>query len=148
MTEIHLSPSNGVFDPPVLKDMAEAFGKAERQLDRLRSSAVPEIDRDRVARRIVFETRAGETQPDLVWRAAVAKVLLEAQTKTSRAGTQSVARPRARPLGKPQRTPAVLTDMPPAGPHATPQQSNADATPGTGVLPSEQPGDDVDPGAG
>jgi hypothetical protein len=148
MTEIHLNPANGVFEPPVLEAMAEAFDKAERQLDRLRSSVVPEIDRDRVARRIVSEARAGETQPDLVSRAAVAKVLLEVRAKSSTDGTQSGARPWARPLGMGQRKPADLAVIPPAGPHATPRQSNADTTPGSGVLPCEQPGDDVDPGAG
>ncbi len=86
MSEFDLHPWNGVFDPAALRNMAEAFEKAERHLDRLRSSAVAEVDRDRVARRIVSEARAGETQPDLVWRAAVVKVLLETRVPLSGTG--------------------------------------------------------------
>jgi hypothetical protein len=38
--------------------------------------------------------------------------------------------------------------IPPAGPHATERNTDSEATPGAGVLPDEQPGNDVDPGAG
>lgn len=39
-------------------------------------------------------------------------------------------------------------DLPPAGPHATKTNTDTDATPGAGALPDEQPGNEVDPGAG
>lgn len=38
--------------------------------------------------------------------------------------------------------------IPPAGPHAKPSQTNPDATPGAGTLPSHTGGKDTDPGAG
>lgn len=36
----------------------------------------------------------------------------------------------------------------PAGPHATPEQTNPDATPGAGSLPDTKKGGDVDGGTG
>jgi len=36
----------------------------------------------------------------------------------------------------------------PAGPHARPELTDEDATPGTGALPEPQPDGDVDPGTG
>lgn len=130
MTELYLNPSNGVFDPPVLRDLAGAFEKADRHIDRLRPSGFGTIDRDSVARQILFEAQAGETQPDLVWRAAVAKVLLEARAAPVKATRESEA------------------EMPPAGPHASPRHTNDDATPGAGALPADTAGGEVDPATG
>lgn len=148
MTTLDPNPSNGVFDPSAVRHMVEAFAKAESHLDRLRSSAVAAIDRDRVARRIVSEVRAGETQPDLVWRAAVVKVLLETRAPRSKAACEPVARSAGGRRHRRQEQSVVPTDLPPAGPHATPRHTNEDATPGSGALPAEQPGDDVDPATG
>ena len=57
-----------------------------------------------------------------------------------------------RPAPRPPTTRTETADetMPPAGPHAGPDLTNPDATPGAGVLPSEDnPGQkDVDSGAG
>jgi hypothetical protein len=41
-----------------------------------------------------------------------------------------------------------LPDMPPAGPHATPDLTNEDATPGSGYLPQITPEDEADPAGG
>jgi hypothetical protein len=38
--------------------------------------------------------------------------------------------------------------IPPAGPHATPENTTEEATPGAGALPAGQTGGDVDPGTG
>jgi hypothetical protein len=148
MMQVQTDLSRGVFDPLVAKDLTEAFEKAERYLDRLCFGALIEIDRDRVARRIVSEARAGETQPDLVWRAAVAKVLLERQAVASEADSEPATKSVDRQSRRRATKPAVPADMPTAGPHATPQLTNDEATPGAGALPAELPGDDVDPGAG
>ena len=40
------------------------------------------------------------------------------------------------------------SDMPAAGPHATPELTNPDATPGAGSLPDDDEGSDADGGAG
>jgi hypothetical protein len=40
------------------------------------------------------------------------------------------------------------SDMPSAGPHATPELTNHDATPGAGSLPDDDDGGDADGGAG
>lgn len=148
MMQVQTDLSRGVFDPWVAKDLTEAFEKAERYLDRLCFGALTEIDRDKVARRIVLEARAGETQPDLVWRAAVAKVLLERRAVESRADNEPALKSVDCQASGRARTPAVPADMPTAGPHATPRLTNEEATPGAGALPSDMPGDDVDPGAG
>lgn len=148
MMQVRTDLSRGIFDPLVAKDLTEAFEKAERYLDRRCFGALTEIDRDRIARRIVSEARAGETQPDLVWRAAVAKVLLERRAEVSDADSEPAAESVDRRSRECATKPAVLADMPSAGPHATPQLTNDEATPGAGALPAELPGDDVDPGAG
>jgi len=62
------------------------------------------------------------------------------------------SRPRKRradalPKPVPKRTDASA-DTPAAGPHATAEQTLPDATPDAGVLPDNEPGLDVDPGAG
>lgn len=126
MIQHDMNPSTGVFDPSVVRDLVEAFDRARRHLDRLRGTGLPEIDRTRLARRILVEARSGETEPDLVWRAAVARILLEARAEAS----QSAA------------------DLPLAGPHAQAHHTNEAGTPGAGALPSEPFGDDVDPGTG
>jgi hypothetical protein len=41
-----------------------------------------------------------------------------------------------------------LPDLPPAGPHATPELTNEDATPGSGYLPQISPEDEADPAGG
>jgi hypothetical protein len=82
MTELDRNLAYGIFEPPALKDMAEAFEKAERHLDQLSACYRAEIDRDRVACFVVAEARAGETHPELVWRAAVAKFLLALRAGT------------------------------------------------------------------
>lgn len=149
MTMLDGDLARGIFHPPATKDLTEAFEKAERHLSRLSSAAVAEVDRDRVARRIVSEARAGETQPDLVWRAAVAKVLLEERKAAPSLGEKSPLRA-AEPKTRERRetTSAAPDSMPAAGPHAAGHHTNEDATPGAGALPSGIPGDDVDPGTG
>ncbi len=146
MTELDLNPTHGVFDPAAISDMADAFEKAERHLDRLRSSALGGIDRDRVARKIVHEARGGETQPDLVWRAAVARVLLEAHAVAARPTEGSATT--SSPPPKRRTKPTGAAAMPPAGPHAMPRQTNEHATPGSGALPAEGIGNEVDPATG
>ena len=47
-------------------------------------------------------------------------------------------------LGDCQSAPSCR-DMPAAGPHAKPSLLNTDATPGTGALPTQCLGDEVDP---
>jgi hypothetical protein len=39
-------------------------------------------------------------------------------------------------------------DMPPAGPHAKPELTDRDKTPGSGALPDETLDGDIDPGSG
>lgn len=151
MTDLHLNPRRGVFDPSAVSDMVYAFEKAERYLARVRSRPLGEIDRDRVARKILFEARGGETQPDLVWRAAVAKVLLEARAVSvpSAEDLEDVdVECWARPAAERLKLPASAAAMPPAGPHATPRHTNPDATPGAGALPADMVGDEVDPATG
>lgn len=146
MTEFDTAPSHGVFYPPEVRGLVDAFAKAERHLERWRGSALGDIDRDRVARKIVLEVRSGETQPDLVWRAAVAKVLLEARSPTWTVDEDRKSS--KRPQHKRQLEPSASSEMPSAGPHATPRHTNEDATPGSGALPDKPPGDEVDPGTG
>ncbi len=42
----------------------------------------------------------------------------------------------------------AASDMPPAGPHATPELTNEDATPGAGYLPKVTREDEADPAGG
>jgi hypothetical protein len=77
MTQVRSDLSQGIFDPSAARGLTLAYEKAEHYLDHSVFRDLNEIDRDRVARRIVAQAREGETQPDLVWRAAVALVLLE-----------------------------------------------------------------------
>lgn len=150
MRPVQADLSQGVFDPLITKDLTKAYEKADRYLDRQCCGGLTEIDRDRVARRIVSEARAGETQPDLVWRAAVAKVLLERRAGAFEADGEPMTEASAdrQSRGRVTKPPVVPADMPAAGPHATPRLTNDIATPGAGALPSGLPGDDVDPGAG
>lgn len=68
---------DGIFEPGQLAEIELAFAKADRHI-RLTAAAYPyAVDRDELARRIVSEAREGETQPDLLWRAAVARMLVE-----------------------------------------------------------------------
>lgn len=120
MNESNKDTSKGVFDPAAVKDLAEALEKAEERIAGTGSEAAAGLDRERLARRIVSEARAGgTTKPDVVSRAAADKALHE-----------------------------TGADLPLAGPHASESNTEADATPGAGALPAEQPGDDVDPGTG
>lgn len=48
---------------------------------------------------------------------------------------------------KPKKKPAAGTPHP-AGPHATPELTDEDATPGTGALPGRTKSGDIDPGVG
>jgi hypothetical protein len=147
MNEFDTAPSQGIFYPPAVKELLDAFAKAERHLERWRASTLGDIDRDRVARKIVLEVRSGETQPDLVWRAAVAKVLLEARFQTWKAEDDQAATSKP-PQHERQPKPSAATEIPSAGPHAEPRHTNEDATPGAGALPDKTPGDEVDPGTG
>jgi hypothetical protein len=136
MDELKADLRKGIFEPSVTKDLSEAFGKAEKLIDRSISTDAPEIDRAKVARVIIAEARAGETQPDLVSRAAVAKVLIE--SRSSAATETGESRIPDEPSRGDMRPPAEPADMPPAGPHAAPERTNENATPGTGALPSAQ----------
>jgi hypothetical protein len=147
MTKLELDPARGVFEPAVSRSMAGAFEKAERYLDRQRGSILARICREGVARRIVAEFRTGETQPDLAWRAAIAKELLAARTEPSK-GSSETAGAVYHFTHRRREALAVASDMPRAGPHAAPRHTNVDATPGAGALPSDQPGDEVDPATG
>jgi hypothetical protein len=138
MDQLKSDLSQGIFEPCVAKELTEAFHKAQELIDRSRSEDRRRLNRDNVARKIIDEALGGETQPDLVARAAVAKALIEQHDLPSRQDD----RPNQRETGQ---TPVR---MHPAGPHAVPQRTNEDATPGAGMLPSEQPGDDADPGTG
>lgn len=148
MDEFKKGLAQGVFDPPAVKDLTDAFGKAEEHIQRLAAGSVVDLDSEKVACHIIAEARDGETQPDLVWRTAVAKALLATQNDTSKVEKK---RDRKSPgkggRRRPQRR-VEPTDMPPAGPHAAAEHTNESATPGNGALPSPQPGDGVDPGLG
>jgi hypothetical protein len=148
MNEFKASLSKGIFDPAVVKDLSEAFEKAEKLIDRSIPGDAPALERENVARLILAEARSGETQPDLVACVAVGKALLERQSRPSKSKRERDGKaPRDRAQG--QRGPRARTaDLPSAGPHAAPNHTNEDATPGTGALPSAQPGDDVDPATG
>lgn len=49
---------------------------------------------------------------------------------------------------KPQRRKQRKQQMHPAGPHARPELTDHDATPGAGALPDIGTDEDIDPGAG
>jgi len=68
---------DGIFEPAQLADIEIAFLKAERHIRRSGTAFAPTVHRRELARRIVSEARDGETQPDLLWRAAVARMLVE-----------------------------------------------------------------------
>ncbi|MEF2072237.1 hypothetical protein [Consotaella aegiceratis] len=57
----------------------------------------------------------------------------------------TASKPHDRPEG---RKPAKMSDAPPEGPHAKPELTNEDATPGAGTLPDVKHGGDADGGAG
>ena len=76
MNKFKAGPSEGVFDSSAVKDLFEAF-----DVNRSNSADVPDTDREDLARRIISEARTGETQPDLLWRSAVAKMLIEQKTR-------------------------------------------------------------------
>ena len=80
MNKFKAGLSEGVFDSSAVKDLFEAFEKADAHVNRSDSADVPESDREDLARRIMSEARTGETQPDLLWRSAVAKMLIEQKT--------------------------------------------------------------------
>jgi hypothetical protein len=52
------------------------------------------------------------------------------------------------PAPEPSAPRPPLPDMPPAGPHAKPELTNEDATPGSGYLPQITPEDEADPAGG
>lgn len=141
MDESKSNLREGIFDPPAAKDLTEAYEKAE-QLMGLMAGNASNVDREKVARLIIEEARTGETQPDLVSRAALAKALIEQKSTPSAVGETE---PKAQMPASVRAEPAVTF---PAGPHAAPEHTNEHATPGAGALPSLQSGDDVDPGAG
>jgi hypothetical protein len=148
MTEPELNAILGIFDPAALRNLNLAFAKAELHLGQIRSSSLTGIDRDDIARSIVFEARCGEIQPDLAWRAATAKVLLEAKRKSSKAARKSSASAGDKPMPAEASKRSGAAELPAAGPHATPGRTNVDATPGAGALPSDTIGTEVDPGTG
>jgi hypothetical protein len=82
MNKFKAGLSEGVFDSSAVKDLFEAFEKADAHVNRSDSADVPETDREDLARRIISEARTGETQPDLLWRSAVAKMLIEQKTRS------------------------------------------------------------------
>ena len=77
MTEFKADPSKGVFDSSETKNLSEAFEKADKIINRPETPLDSEIDRDDLARHIISEALEGETQPDLLSRSAVAKMLIE-----------------------------------------------------------------------
>jgi hypothetical protein len=77
MSELESNLSKGVFDPLVVNELALAFGKAKVLVDRSISRDTPRLEDVELARFILAEARSGETQPDLVARAAVGKALLQ-----------------------------------------------------------------------
>jgi hypothetical protein len=148
MNEFKANLSNGIFDPAVVKDLSEAFEKAENLIDRSVPEDAPELERENVARLILAEARSGETQPDLVACVAVGKALLERQSRQSKTRQERDGKALSERVQEQPRPRAGEADLPSAGPHASPSQTNEEATPGTGALPSDQPGDDVDPATG
>jgi hypothetical protein len=77
MTEFKADPSKGVFDSSETKNLSEAFEKADEIINRPETPLDSEIDRDDLARHIISDALEGETQPDLLSRSAVAKMLIE-----------------------------------------------------------------------
>jgi len=77
MTEFKADPSKGVFDSSETKNLSEAFEKADEIINRPETPLDSEIDRDDLARHIISEALEGETQPDLLSRSAVAKMLID-----------------------------------------------------------------------
>lgn len=65
--------TEGIFDPAMMAALATAFGKATDCLDRWGPEGP---DRDLVARQIVAQARTGETEPELLWRAGLARALV------------------------------------------------------------------------
>lgn len=57
-------------------------------------------------------------------------------------------RKRKDPDDKAEKRQPVEERMPPAGPHARPELTNPDATPGTGALPDQNTSGDADGGTG
>ena len=82
MNKFKAGLSEGVFDSSAVKDLFKAFEKADAHVNHSDSADVPETDREDLARRIISEARTGETQPDLLWRSAVAKMLIEQKTRS------------------------------------------------------------------
>lgn len=148
MNEFNTSLSKGIFDPAVVKDLSEALEKAEKLIDRSIRGDAPELERENVARLILAEARSGETQPDLVACVAVGKALLEHQSRPSKSKRERDSKAPSDRVQRQTAPRAGAADFPSAGPHAVPNHTNEDATPGTGALPSAQPGDDVDPATG
>lgn len=68
---------DGIFEPAQLAEVEIAFRKAEHHLGRSAPAFRRSVDRRELARRIMCEARGGETHPDLLWRAAVARMLVE-----------------------------------------------------------------------
>lgn len=57
---------------------------------------------------------------------------------------QDRMRPKSEPADK--KDPANAEQPPPAGPHAKPELTNPDATPGSGMLPADNAEDDANAG--
>jgi hypothetical protein len=77
MAEFKADPSEGVFDSSEAKNLSEAFEKADEIISRPETPLDSDANRDDLARRIISEALEGETQPDLLSRSAVAKMLIE-----------------------------------------------------------------------
>jgi hypothetical protein len=89
MGEFKTDPSKGEFDPSDAKKLVGAFEKADELVTETELLPKSEADHTELARRIISEAREGETQPDLASCAAVAKLLIEQQAKTSRNPTET-----------------------------------------------------------
>ena len=65
--------SQGVFEPEAFAVVSAAWSEAAARL--ARPGALP-LDRSLVARQILAEARLGEVEPELLWRAAVARAAI------------------------------------------------------------------------
>lgn len=88
MTERKWNLSKGVFDPLIVNELSQAFEKAQALVDRAAPRGTPKIAAAELARFILAEARAGETQPDLVARVAAGKTLLAWYTRASKAARE------------------------------------------------------------
>ncbi len=72
---------HGVFGPECLGDIDAAFSAAMDRFEGIAVASIEVVEPKDLARRIIEEARSGETEPQLLWRAAVARMLVAQRTE-------------------------------------------------------------------